>query len=272
MRAFAMCPACRAEYDDPANRRFHAQPNACPVCGPRVRLLRPKGAAGDWPRAPPPIRPGPSAPPRLLRPARSSRLKALAAFTWRAMRPTARPCGGSGPQAAPAQAVRPHVRRSRRRGRYCRVDDAAVGCCRRRSGPSSARRRCAGETRWRWPPRRRWPPPVAPRRRISSDCSRYAPLPPPRPLRRDPRPLVMTSGNLARSTIVSDSTKRRANSRPRRRLPRSTTVTSTARRRLGGVLGAGGRPRPHAPLAGLRALSRHLGGTSPRDPGRRRRS
>ena len=34
-----MCPACQAEYDDPANRRFHAQPNACPVCGPQVWLV-----------------------------------------------------------------------------------------------------------------------------------------------------------------------------------------------------------------------------------------
>ena len=30
-------PQCQAEYDDPANRRFHAQPNACPVCGPHLQ-------------------------------------------------------------------------------------------------------------------------------------------------------------------------------------------------------------------------------------------
>lgn len=36
MRGFEMCPACRAEYDDPADRRFHAQPIACPDCGPRL--------------------------------------------------------------------------------------------------------------------------------------------------------------------------------------------------------------------------------------------
>ena len=30
MAGFAMCAACRAEYEDPADRRFHAQPNACP--------------------------------------------------------------------------------------------------------------------------------------------------------------------------------------------------------------------------------------------------
>jgi hydrogenase maturation protein HypF len=36
MAPFQMCPDCQAEYDDPTNRRFHAQPNACPVCGPKV--------------------------------------------------------------------------------------------------------------------------------------------------------------------------------------------------------------------------------------------
>ncbi len=38
MRRFALCPACQAEYDNPLDRRFHAQPNACPVCGPRLAL------------------------------------------------------------------------------------------------------------------------------------------------------------------------------------------------------------------------------------------
>ena len=38
MKRFAMCPQCQAEYDDPRNRRFHAQPNACPICGPRLEL------------------------------------------------------------------------------------------------------------------------------------------------------------------------------------------------------------------------------------------
>ena len=34
--AFAMCAACRAEYEDPADRRFHAQPVCCPACGPQL--------------------------------------------------------------------------------------------------------------------------------------------------------------------------------------------------------------------------------------------
>jgi hydrogenase maturation protein HypF len=29
---------CRADYEDPGDRRFHAQPIACPHCGPRVWL------------------------------------------------------------------------------------------------------------------------------------------------------------------------------------------------------------------------------------------
>jgi len=38
MKEFVLCPECRREYDDPADRRFHAQPNACPVCGPKLEL------------------------------------------------------------------------------------------------------------------------------------------------------------------------------------------------------------------------------------------
>lgn len=34
MARFAMCEACAAEYASPADRRFHAQPIACPDCGP----------------------------------------------------------------------------------------------------------------------------------------------------------------------------------------------------------------------------------------------
>lgn len=44
MRAFAMCDSCATEYCDPADRRFHAQPIACPRCGPELTLL---DAAGN---------------------------------------------------------------------------------------------------------------------------------------------------------------------------------------------------------------------------------
>jgi hydrogenase maturation protein HypF len=47
MAAFTMCRACQAEYDDPGDRRFHAQPNACPACGPRVWLEGAGDAAGE---------------------------------------------------------------------------------------------------------------------------------------------------------------------------------------------------------------------------------
>ncbi len=43
MAPFQMCPLCQGEYDDPSNRRFHAQPNACPSCGPRLDLRDPQG-------------------------------------------------------------------------------------------------------------------------------------------------------------------------------------------------------------------------------------
>jgi hydrogenase maturation protein HypF len=33
-----MCPDCEREYHNPADRRFHAQPIACPVCGPHIEL------------------------------------------------------------------------------------------------------------------------------------------------------------------------------------------------------------------------------------------
>jgi hydrogenase maturation protein HypF len=44
MAKFKMCAACQAEYDDPLNRRFHAQPNACWECGPVVWVTGANGA------------------------------------------------------------------------------------------------------------------------------------------------------------------------------------------------------------------------------------
>jgi hydrogenase maturation protein HypF len=43
MKAFFMCPSCEAEYKNPEDRRFHAQPNACPQCGPKIELLDNRG-------------------------------------------------------------------------------------------------------------------------------------------------------------------------------------------------------------------------------------
>ncbi len=38
MAKFPLCPSCEHEYTNPADRRFHAQPNACEVCGPHLWL------------------------------------------------------------------------------------------------------------------------------------------------------------------------------------------------------------------------------------------
>jgi hydrogenase maturation protein HypF len=46
MAPFGMCTDCAREYSDPADRRFHAQPVACAVCGPRV-WLEPSGGIAE---------------------------------------------------------------------------------------------------------------------------------------------------------------------------------------------------------------------------------
>jgi len=44
MASFPLCEPCASEYEDPLDRRYHAQPVACPQCGPSVSLLAPDGA------------------------------------------------------------------------------------------------------------------------------------------------------------------------------------------------------------------------------------
>lgn len=44
MKVFPMCPECLQEYRNPLDRRFHAQPNACDVCGPHLELKDKKGS------------------------------------------------------------------------------------------------------------------------------------------------------------------------------------------------------------------------------------
>lgn len=39
MRSFRMCEQCKTEYENPEDRRFHAQPVACNHCGPSYRAL-----------------------------------------------------------------------------------------------------------------------------------------------------------------------------------------------------------------------------------------
>ncbi len=43
MREFPLCDICQKEYNDPANRRFHAQTVACPRCGPKAYLTTKNG-------------------------------------------------------------------------------------------------------------------------------------------------------------------------------------------------------------------------------------
>jgi hydrogenase maturation protein HypF len=38
MARFVLCRDCRREYEDPGDRRFHAEPIACPACGPRLSI------------------------------------------------------------------------------------------------------------------------------------------------------------------------------------------------------------------------------------------
>jgi hydrogenase maturation protein HypF len=43
MASFPMCPICQRDYEDVSDRRFHAQPVACHVCGPKAWLERADG-------------------------------------------------------------------------------------------------------------------------------------------------------------------------------------------------------------------------------------
>ncbi len=45
MARFLQCPLCQAEYTDPMHRRFHAEPNACPACGPALQWVDAAGSA-----------------------------------------------------------------------------------------------------------------------------------------------------------------------------------------------------------------------------------
>lgn len=39
MNKFEMCSECKSEYENPLNRRFHAEPTCCNKCGPKLSLL-----------------------------------------------------------------------------------------------------------------------------------------------------------------------------------------------------------------------------------------
>lgn len=48
MAGFPLCGTCEAEYHDETDRRYHAQPVACGVCGPTARLERMDGRAASY--------------------------------------------------------------------------------------------------------------------------------------------------------------------------------------------------------------------------------
>jgi hydrogenase maturation protein HypF len=43
MHQFLFCDDCQREYDDPSDRRFHAETIACPSCGPQIELWNQEG-------------------------------------------------------------------------------------------------------------------------------------------------------------------------------------------------------------------------------------
>ena len=202
MRAFPMCAACEREYRDPSDRRFHAEPIACPACGPTVappRRIGPgaqgrpdRGGRGtDRGRQDRRAQGARWVPSGLRRDERASRRRAARA------------------QAAPGQTLRRDGRRPRARVRALRPQ--------RSRGVASwhprARRSCWSATAGR----SRDPSPrvtggrarCCRPRRCTTSCSRAA-----------QRPLVMTSGNRGDEPICIDERRgARAAGRHRRRVP-----------------------------------------------------
>ena len=79
MAGFAMCALCAAEYDDPADRRFHAQPVCCPAAARGCGCMTRRGT----PLPGEPL----AAAAGLLRQGRCSPSRAWAAITWPWTRP-----------------------------------------------------------------------------------------------------------------------------------------------------------------------------------------
>lgn len=48
MRNFPMCSFCKSQYQNPLDRRFHAQTVACPICGPQIYLTTSKGESINY--------------------------------------------------------------------------------------------------------------------------------------------------------------------------------------------------------------------------------
>ncbi len=48
MDVFEMCGVCKSEYENPADRRFHAQPVACLNCGPQYKFFSAEGSTENF--------------------------------------------------------------------------------------------------------------------------------------------------------------------------------------------------------------------------------
>ena len=247
-------PAGR-EYEDPADRRFHAQPNACPDCGPRLALLDSRRAgrvAGDplaaavggpaWSGAIVAVK-GLGGFHLACRADDEDAVAALRARKHREDKPFAL-------MAPDLEAARALVGADRGRGR-----GAAVGA------------RAADRARAAPARRARWPRPVAPRSPDLGVMLPYTPLH--HLLLADAgAPLVMTSGNVSDEPIAyedDDALARLAGIADRFLAPRPPDPH--AHRRLGRARRDGRRPAPaaaDAPLARLRPGQRRCPLAAPR--------
>ena len=182
-----MCAACAAEYHDPANRRFHAQPVCCPACGPRLRLLdtRQHDMAGD-PLAAAAAAAAPAGQVLAVKGLGGYHLAVDAAQRGRGV-------GAAGAQAPRGQAVRGDGRRPG--GRAGTVRGGRDGRALLASAPAADRAAAAPARR------RRSPRAVAPGNRQLGVMLPYTPLHH-LLLAAVGRPIVLTSGNVSDEPIA----------------------------------------------------------------------
>ena len=135
--AVPMCPACQREYEIVDDRRFHAQPNACPL---RSQLGADRHSTASRSRATIRSARWPSA----LTAGRIVAIKGLGGFISRATRPS-RGCRAAARAQAPRrEAVRRHgarPRRGRARSRRSTERGAAPACVGRASDRAGAQAR-----------------------------------------------------------------------------------------------------------------------------------